>query len=177
MKKVFYVFIFIVFGNILNAQTNLISSTQLNGVKIRMSIDAFNKLTNQQVVSKASANDNGAYFDTVKTEIKGVPVTIVFFPTYNEKVKNEIGIYSIQTSHISVKTKSGIGIGSNKFDVIKKLDGFSLQIYPDWMKDEKIRKKYSVVILNDSDNGTELKMYFENNILYSFEVQDMGEGC
>jgi hypothetical protein len=173
MKKAGLFICLIITAGILKAQ-NIVSSTQLNGARINMSLAEFNKLTNQNLTTKVSAD---VYFDTVQTEIKGIPVSIVFFDRYIDENKRDVAIYSMRTSHITIKTKSGIGIGSNKFDVLKKLDGFSMHLYPDWQKDEKLKKRFSVLSLDDGDNGTLLIMYFDNNKLYSFEVSSMGEGC
>jgi hypothetical protein len=52
-----------------------------------------------------------------------------------------------------------------------------ISIQPDWHYDTNIDKaKYSVLILNDGDNGTQLMMYFTDNKLTGFYVS-LFEGC
>ena len=53
----------------------------------------------------------------------------------------------------------------------------SLELMRDWrMQDKPGKERYSILILNDYANGTQLYMYFQDNKLTGFRVL-IYEGC
>ncbi len=160
------------------SQTTIpVSSTGIADIKVMMTQAAVEKLIGQPIQFKKPASEN-QYLDTAEVTYKGVNLIIEFSDDYiSESGARTHKVHGIAASHPNLQTRSGITLGSNKFDVIKKLDGMYLSIQPDWRYDEKPDKaKYSIVRLSDGENGTELHMYFEDNILTGFYVSQF-EGC
>jgi hypothetical protein len=157
-----------------NIQGQTISSVKFGDIKLKAPVDSINKYVDNQVavhIPKYLGNDVYDYvYDTVFTTYKNFTVKLIINSYYDyqtKKIKTELT--NIFTDDIKIKTKSGIKIGDNKYDVIKKLEGSYLIINPD----EKKRKEYSTVVLQDSGNGCQLSFYFKNNLLYATECSLM----
>ena len=159
------------------AQVPPIASTGFGEIKINMPLTALNKLLAKPIKANQAQLDSN-YYDTVNVVYKNTTLQVYLYKTYvDDNNKNTVAVYGLRTTSADVKTRSGIGLGADKFDVIRKLDGFSLNLYPDWhYADTPEKKRYSLVQLNDGENGTILTMYFDNNKLYEFEVR-IFEGC
>ncbi len=116
--------------------------------------------------------------DTVFVNYKGMKLTIEFVISGDdENHKPQKVVYGLRASHPGLQTRSGFTQGSDKFDIVKKLDGMTLTLQPDYRMDNKPDKaKYSMLLLTDGENGTQLLMYFEDNKLTGFYVS-LFEGC
>ncbi len=154
-----------------------VSSTGIGDIKLNMHIEQVEKIVGQSIKLKRASLDNYA-MDTAIVQYKGVTVTIEWIAEKNnETEKLERKVFSLEASHPSLQTRSGITLGSDKFEVVRKLDGMYLTLQPDWRMDNKPDKsKYAVIILTDGDNGSILTMYFENNKLTGFCISNH-EGC
>lgn len=178
--KYFFALLFVfAFAFAGKSQGITISTVKLGELKINFSIDSLNKYLDKKakVMPLVIKNDTDARYryDTIETSYKGLPIKL-FLDNYlnyetNKLTTTLLGIYSEDKN---IKTKSGIKIGDDKFDVLKKLDGYELNISP--LK--HMGKEFSKVTLFDFDNGGSLIFYFKNNILYAFELSLGGEeGC
>jgi len=158
------------------AAAMLISSTGVGEVKVNMSLAKLNALLPKPVVVK-KANASVSDMDTVAFTYKGYNLVAEFYWRYIDENKGETAIYSLYCADDQLATKSGIKKGSDKFDIVKKLDGYNLSLYPNWRYEQAAdKKRFSILTLQDGDAGTVLVMYFDNNKLYSFEVR-LNEGC
>ncbi|TAD81741.1 MAG: hypothetical protein EAY75_17315 [Bacteroidetes bacterium] len=153
-----------------------VSSTGIGEVKVNMTLAKLNALLPQPLqVKRANAAD--ASMDTMTFTYKGYTIVAEFYWRYLGEERNETAVYSLYCSDARLSTKSGIKSGNDKFEVVKKLDGYNLNLYPDWRYEGKAdKKRYSVLSLMDGDAGTSLIMYFDNNKLYAFEIR-VNEGC
>jgi hypothetical protein len=120
--------------------------------------------------------------DTFTVMYKGLQLKLVFEERYHyqeSKGDNEDDmlymLVSIYSEDKALKTRSGIGFGDNKYDVLKKIDGSTIHMAPDWRHEGN--KAYYVVVLNDYDNGTTLSFFFYNNSLYAIECSVAGDEC
>lgn len=154
-----------------------VSSAGIGEIKINMTLEQVEKITGQTISLKKNSEENYA-MDTAVVTYKGVQVTIEFLETTEgENNKPVRKVYGLEASHPSLKTRSGIELGSDKFEIVKKLDGMYLELQPHWRYDGKPdKKKYSLLRLTDGDNGTELLMFFEDNKLTGFKIS-VYEGC
>lgn len=153
-----------------------ISSLGVGDLKIDLPLAKANALLDQPITVK-KANAKNQEMDTLEVMYKGRKLTLELYWKYIDEKRSETAIYSIYSSNANLGTKSGIGLGANKFDIVKKLDGYSLSLYPNWRYELPAdKKRYSILTLQDGDAGTTLVMYFDNNVLYAFEVRAM-EGC
>ena len=154
-----------------------VSSTGIGDIKINMTRPQVEKVTGQAIVLKTNP-DESYEMDTTLVSYKGIQVTILFYTVGDEENnKPQKKVYSVTASHPNLQTRSGFSLGSDKFDIVKKLDGMHLTLQPDWnMQTKPDKAKYSVLMLTDGANGTMLMMYFENNKLTGFQVI-IDEGC
>lgn len=153
---------------ICNAQLQTISSVRLDELKLKMPVDSVNKVLGASLQVKASKYEFST--DTIWVTYKGDSVRLVFNRYINEKKQVETSLQNIYASSKTLKTKSGIKPGGNKFDIIKKLDGNTLRIAPDWFFENAPDKKlHSTVVLYDYDNYSIVIFHFYNNLLYAFE--------
>lgn len=159
-----------------NAQIQLVTTTRMDELKILLPVDSVNKILGTNIKLKQDGRDFN--YDTLNVLFKADSVRLVFSKFINNKNKLETSLVSIYSNGKTLKTKSGLKPGDNKFDIIKKLDGSTMRIAPDWHLPENApdKKAYSVIALYDYDNNGLLNFYFFNNTLYAFEVASMGEG-
>lgn len=177
MKKSIAIFILICLLMCqLNAQIQLVSTTRMDELKILLPVDSVNKVLGTNIKLKQDGRDFN--YDTVNVVFKTDSLRLVFSKFINNKNKVETSLVSIFSNAKTLKTRSGLKPGDNKFDIIKKLDGSTMRIAPDWHLPENAadKKAYSVIALYDYDNNGLLNFYFFNNTLYAFEVASMGEG-
>lgn len=154
-----------------------VSSTGIGEIKINMTLTQVEKATGQVIPLKQNMSESYE-MDTILVNFKEFPVTILFYTVGGDETNKPLKkVYSITASHPSLQTRSGFTLGSDKFDIVKKLDGMNLNLQPDWrMETQPDKAKYSVLMLTDGANGTMLIMYFENNKLTGFQVT-IDEGC
>lgn len=154
--------------NFCQAQLQTISSLRLDELKLKMPVDSVNKVLNAQLQVKASKYEFST--DTMWVNYKGDSVRLVFNRYIDEKKQVVTSLQNIYAAAKTLKTKSGIKTGDNKFDIIKKLDGSTLRMAPDWFFENAPDKKLrSCVVLYDYDNYSIVIFHFYNNLLYAFE--------
>lgn len=145
-------------------------------LRLGMSLQKMNQVLGTRIVAK-KANKTLQDFDTVKITYKGIAMLVCLSYTGYQDNAPETSIYGLAASSSLLSTKSGVQMGMDKFEVIKKLDGMELHVGKDWRKDEHPEKKrFSTVALDDYDNGSQLIMFFIDNKLTGFEVI-FNEGC
>jgi hypothetical protein len=182
MKTLMLAILTTVGGHIAGAQAPtaakpvLVSSTGIGELKLDMSLKKLNALLDLPVTARrANAKDQG--IDTVDMVYKGYKLVGELYWRYIDENRGETTLYSLRCANTNLATKSGIRQGSDKFEVVKMLDGYNLSLYPDWHYELPAEKKrFSVLTLQDGDAGTMLLMLFDNNKLYAFEVRIL-EGC
>jgi hypothetical protein len=106
---------------------------------------------------------------------KNIFVRLIFQNYYNLELKKQvINLTRIYTEDSKILTKSGIRIGDNKFDIVRKLDGSILSLSPDLEKG----KPYSKLVLQDLTSSTMLAFYFKDNVLFAIglDIEEEG-GC
>lgn len=157
------------------AQIQLVSSTRFDELRLNIPVDTVNKILGSSIRLENSKDFN---YDTVRLIYKTDSLTLVFSKFLNLKNKMETSLVSMFCKGKNLKTRSGLKPGDNKFDIIKKLDGSTMRIAPDWHLAENFpeRKLYSIIALYDYDNNSVLNFYFFNNTLYGFECASMEEG-
>ena len=160
----------------IQAQIQTVSSTRFDEIKLNIPIDSVNRILNSNIHLKGGSND--FRYDTIWANYKTDSIQLVFSRYLNSKGQIETNLVSMFCKSKNLKTRSGIKPGDNKFDLIKKLDGSTLRIAPDWHlpDDYPERKLYSIVVLYDYTNNSLLNFYFYNNNLYGFECASMEEG-
>ncbi|MEF9477634.1 hypothetical protein OWR28_07835 [Chryseobacterium sp. 1B4] len=81
------------------------------------------------------------------------------------------------TTSKKFKTKSGIGVGSTRDDLINAYRNYpNFSVRPDWDKNDKPVKDSGYFNIEDSQAGTLLSFKFVNNIVTEISVY-LNEGC
>lgn len=169
MKKTVIFLLFFLLGFMLSyAQLQTLSSMRLDDLRLTMPIDSVNRILNANLKVKESKWEFST--DTIWTTYKQDSVRLVFNRFINEKKQVVSELQNIYSAATTIKTKSGIRYGDNKFDIIKKLDGSTLKVSPDWFYEQLPEKKrYSAVVLYDYSNFSIIIFHFYDNALYAFE--------
>ena len=148
----------------------LASTGGIGPIKTGMNKNDVEKLLNTTLKLPHTSQPSNWDYDTVKATYKDMPLQLVFSREYVGTGNNtRITLYSVQSSHPMVKTKSGVGIGDDKLKIVKTYEQFHLSIEPEWV-DSKPNTSRSIVRLYDNDNPKTLIFYLDNNIITRIEV-------
>lgn len=128
-------------------------------------------------ISKKSLQIFDQYEKSNKVNYNGESVDVTLMDNYvGENQPNQKQIYVIKTRSPKFKTKSGMGVGNTRdqlIDTYRNYANFSVNQY----KDENNKGITQVFFsLNDNDAGTYLTFILENNIVVEISV-GMNEGC
>jgi hypothetical protein len=180
-KRYIFLFVFNVVFLSVFAQPVIMTTLKIGEIKLGFSVDSVNKYLEKKIAIKPykQIKEDSEYskYDTVFINYKSSKIRLVFnnyFDSYDSK-KQFIVLQSLYSEDKNLITKSGIKIGDNKFDIIKKLDGSTLLVSPENGKE----KMFSVVTLMDYTNYNQISFYFKNNVLYAMECTGLSEeeGC
>lgn len=153
------------------AQELIVSSMKIGDLKIFAPLDSINKYLDTKIYLKPYLKKDHWEYDTVSCIYKNTRVKLIFLNQCDSYTnKQDIRLNGYYSDDVNIKTKSGIKLGDNKFDIIRKLDGNELEIHPD----EGKGAGYSKVELIDSHCNV-LTFHFKDNILYAIECEIMEE--
>jgi hypothetical protein len=118
-----------------------VSSTGIGDIKVNMTLAQVEKTIGQAIALPVSHEESYA-FDSVQVNYKGIMIDLAFYSAGNDETgKPKKMVYGIGASHQILQTRSGFTLGSDKFDIVKKLDGMYLNLQPDWRMAEKPGKR------------------------------------
>ena len=108
----------------------------------------------------------------------GEPVDVYFVENFYQNVNSTAKniVFGLKTSSRAFKTKSGLGVGSSREELInayKNYANFSVYTYKD---ETRPSVTFSTMSLKDGDAGTSLNFNMENNIVVDIHVS-IEEGC
>ena len=171
MKKIFPIlFMFLSATAIAQNKDYLLSLDGIGPLKIGMSLAEIQKLLQTKIILKEIDIDSVRLTETVKAKYKGIDVEIDLF----KRQDNIIVLDGIHSSSSLCKTKSGIGIGSTKLQIIAAYDGFHIDASPvfDFGSDDKpIKSKTkSTVMVKEDVEGYAIIFNLVNNKVVSFDV-------
>ena len=173
MKKLTFLFTLIFFGMI-SAQENFeLTTLRIGAYKIFMKADDAEKLAQKKLqIFEEWEKSNSVSVNGEKIEIKLQNTYI------SEKEPSKLAIYSLSTKSAKFRTKSGIGVGSTKDELIVAYKNYpNFSVHQGWDdKGENRSKTISYFNLSDSDAATELSFKLENNIVTEVSVY-INEGC
>jgi len=154
-----------------NAQsaTDLITTMRIGIFKIKAT-----KADVEKIIGKKLENKSKEYTDSIDINYNGTNYTLVFSPEYNEDGKKPVvySLYSVSAANTPLKTKSLIGIGSTKAEILQAYDKFDLTINNDYAYKEKgnTKDKIQFISLPDYDSGTRITFTTENRVVKKIEV-------
>lgn len=168
MKKIFLLlFIFLSTTSIAQNKDYLLSLDGLGAIKLGMPFSDLEKILKANIALKVIDMDSVALTETVATKYKGIDVEIDLFKTQEYIIVN-----GISASSPLCKTKSGLGIGSTKLQIITAYDGYFLDVQPVYEGDERLQKsktKATVTVKEDRE-GNAIVFTLLNNKVISFHV-------
>ncbi len=160
------------------AQDNFdLSTLRIGPFTINMKDKAAEKFTTSKLVVYDGPNE---YNKGNKVNYNGEIMEIIIMEIWDDEGKKENGyqIYSLSTKSKKFRTKSGMGVGSTKDELIeayRKYPNFSVnQMWDE--KTEKLSTSKSSFVLTDNDAGTYLSFTMINNVVTEVNVH-MSEGC
>ncbi len=157
MKK-FCFFLFLLAGTIASAQNTdyLVTFNGIGTLKVGMTQASTEKLLNKKFTLKNVNDPEGSWLDTVKTTYKTIPVTLYFERVYSDDNNFSMMLYGIMAASPLCKTKTGIGMGTDRMKIINDHEGGVIFIAPDFEDDtytKRSKTKSSVTVtLDDSEN-------------------------
>lgn len=173
MKKIIQLLFGLLAFSFLSAQENFeVSTLRIGPYKVFMKSGEIEKFSGTKLKLT-----NGEFKNSVK--YNGETIMISTTQDYDNEGKETSGysIYGASTTSKKFKTKSGIGVGSTKDDIINAYKNYpSYNVYPGWDDQGKQVKNESYFVLNDTDAGTILSFKMVNNIVTEISVS-LNEGC
>ncbi|TXI99959.1 MAG: hypothetical protein E6Q35_01790 [Chryseobacterium cucumeris] len=172
MKKIIAIFTFLLTFSFMNAQDNFeVSTLRIGPFKVFMP-----KVDAEKIAGIKLSNSGAEKKNIVK--YNGETIQIDFFDNYiNEANPSVPSITYMTTTSKKFKTKSGIGVGSTRDDLINTYRSYAnFSVRPDWDSNGKPIKDAGYFNLEDSQAGTLLSFKFVNNIVTEISVY-LNEGC
>ncbi|MCT2561210.1 hypothetical protein [Chryseobacterium herbae] len=172
MKKIISLFLFALTFGIMTAQDFEVSTLRMGPYKVFME-----KAEGEKIAGAKLKITDGQIKNNVK--YNGELIQLDLYEAYISEAKpNAASIMGLTTTSKKFKTKSGIGIGNTKDDLINAYRNYpSFTVHPAWDdKSEKRLKDTGYFTLEDLDAGTQLSFKFVNNIITEISVY-LNEGC
>jgi hypothetical protein len=170
MKKIFPI-LFLFISTITHAQNKdyLLSLDGIGPIKLGMPLMELEKLLQTKVKLKVINIDPVVLVETVKIQYKALDIELDFI----KRQDNIIVVDGISSSSPLCKTKSGIGIGSTKLQIIAAYEGYHIDASPDFTQegDRLIKSKTSSsVTVKEDTEGNAIIFHLTNNKVTSFQV-------
>jgi len=171
MRKLINLFA-ILFSTLIFAQ---VSTTRINDFKIGMKKTDLEKIIGKKINIKLT---DGYPTDATNIVYKGIVYEVNFSKAYDDNGNelDEYTIYSVGSKDKSLKTLSGIGIGSSISELIEKYKDNNIEISDSWDDNGNRIKTTRYFNINDYDAGTYLHMTLKNGRVSEFYVGNQ-EGC
>lgn len=169
MKKILSLF-FILITAISSAQHKeyLLSNEGIGSLKIGMPLSELEKLLQKKINLKVIGVDPVVLVETVKVTYKGINVEINLI-----KRQDYIAVDGITSNSPICKTKSGIGIGSTKLQIINAFEGYYIDLIPGNNSEggHSIKKNIrgTVTVIEDEE-GDAIVFSLKDNKVVSFSI-------
>jgi len=172
MKKILpLLFMLVTTTTIAQNKDYLLSLDGIGSLKLGMPFVELEKVLNSKITLKVINVDPVVLVETIKVKYKGIDVEISLW-----KRQDYIAVDGISASSLLCKTKSGIGIGSTKLQIIAAYEGYHIDAKPlfeyegdDNDKPKKNKTKSTVTVKEDRE-GYAIIFNLVNNKVVSFEI-------
>ena len=154
-----------------DAQTATVTMAGIGDIKLGMKKADFEKLVNQSFsLPHLTAKNDDYYQDTVHINYKGIEADVIFQKEYSENNKYDIAIWEIKSNSNQLKTKSGIGIGDDKYKIISTYEGYTIWIMPEYENNYTVKSKTKSTIWLHGDDGNVIIFNLDNNKVVAMRV-------
>jgi hypothetical protein len=171
MKKILLLMSIMVATNaVAQSKDYLLSLDGIGSLKLGMPLAELNKLLHTKVTLKVIDIDSVRLTETVNAKYKGIDVEIDLIKWPDETIV----VDGISTRSTLCKTKSGIGIGATKLQIIAAYEGYYIDARPVYVyegddKPKKSRTKSTITIKEDEE-GFAIVFNLLNKKVVSFSV-------
>lgn len=172
MKKIISTFAFVLLFGFINAQENFeVSTLRIGPYKIYMDKSEAEKISGTSLKISDSEKKNFVKYN-------GELISVEVYQGYGGDAKPDaITITGMTTTSKKFKTKSGMGVGSTRDELINTYRNYpTFSIRPEYDDNGKRLKDSGYFNIEDYDAGTELTFRFVNNIVTEIKVY-VNEGC
>ena len=174
MKKILFAFMCFIVIPIIKAQNLELSTLRIGGLKYQMTIAEVNKITEKPI--KKVVNEFGS--ECKIATYQGAEIYLEGINMYESAVENELKVYGLSTKSPKFRTKSGMGVGSTKTELISTYKDYpNFSVGQSWdSKTEKLSTTDCYFALDGLTAGTKLNFIMKNNIVVKVEIY-VDEGC
>ncbi|HEY4539171.1 MAG TPA: hypothetical protein VIG94_04050 [Faecalibacter sp.] len=155
-----------------NAQ---VSTTRINEFRLGMKKSELEKIVGKTISVKLN---EGYPMETSHVVYKGIVYEVNFSKAYDDNGNElkDFTIYSVTSQDRTLKTLSGISIGSSFDEVLNKYKNNNISIYDSWTENSTRDKSTRLFSINDDEAGTQLILTIKNGRVSEFYVS-YNEGC
>lgn len=150
----------------------LVSMEGVGVIKIGMTQTELESLLNQKFILRNALDSAVSWQDSVKARYKDIDLTLFFQRSYTAENVYYMYLIGFRTTSPLCKTTSGIGIGSDKIQIINATEDNDILMGPEYENDTtttKSKTRYLVSIKNDT--GTRrISFNLNNNKVVAIEV-------
>jgi len=171
MKKVFLFSVLFLGIQMISAQENFeISTLRIGPFSLKMDVSEADKIAGK----KLKATD---YDSPQQINYKGEIFKIYIYGSYSDSSKDERNIGSISTTSKKFRTKSGMGVGSTKDELLNTYRNYpNFEFYTPKDDNDKYITSEGYFQLRDNEAYTMLSFKLVNNIVTEVSVF-YNEGC
>jgi hypothetical protein len=171
MKKILPIlFLFLATTTMAQNKDYLLSLDGIGSIKLGMPLGELEKVLQKKVILKVINIDSVRLTETINTKYKGINVEIDLIKYQDETIV----VGGISTNSPLCKTKSGIGVGATKLQIIAAYDGYHIDAEPvyEYEGNEKPKKSKtkSTITVKEDEEGYAIIFNLLNNKVVSFAI-------
>lgn len=172
MKKITFLLLLFFFAAV-SAQDNFdLSTLRIGPFHLKMDMKEADKIAGKKILA-----DN-KYNSPTPVNYKGEIINMYVWESSDSEKGTTRNIGNISTTSKKFRTKSGLGVGSTKDELIDAYRNFSsFSLYPGWNDDGTVNKSESYFNLTDNDAHSVLSFKMKNNVVTEVTVYMDEEGC
>lgn len=172
MKNKLLLLCFIFSAAFTYAQNYELSTLRIGPFNLKMDIEEADKIAGKKL--KEDKNNYGSMMVNYHGEI----IEVYVWESYSSDNGSGRQIGNLATKSKKFRTKSGMGVGSTRTQLIEAYKNFpSYCINYGWTDEGTISKSESYFTLTDNDANTELVFTMLNNVVTEVKVYFIEEGC
>lgn len=155
-----------------------ITTMRIGPFKIHMTSGEAEALAGKKLAVPTEKNDyNGTTIVKYNNELVEINLSDEYSDAGNDNTP-KYKVYTLATQSPKFRTRSGMGIGSTRDQLIDTYRNFSsFEAYPGWTEEGKASKTESYFVLNDVDAQTQIIFKMRNNTVVEVRVSIIYEGC
>ncbi len=159
-------------SGLINAQ---VSTTRINDFRL-----GEKKYDLEKIIGKTInfSKENGYQTEPANIVYKGIVYELYFNPSYDDNGNqiNDFTLHSVRSKDKTLKTISGITVGSTFDELLSKFKDYNIEINDSWDDNGNRTKTNRIFTINDYDAGTYLVFTLKNGKVTEFYV-GYNEGC